>query len=90
MNLHDFMEDYVEVFAKDFKKGKKEKLIRILQYVPNLAPEQNKNDWKKIIDENLNSNTPLKTCKSCHVQFKKSYKKTYRQKILEIPSEILE
>ncbi|MCX8000752.1 MAG: hypothetical protein N3A69_17695 [Leptospiraceae bacterium] len=90
MNLHDFMEDYVEAAEKDFKRGKTEKLIQLLKYIPNLAPEQDKEEWKKIVDEHLNSDTPLKSCKSCHVQFKKSYKKTYRKKLLEIPTELLE
>ncbi len=90
MNLHDFMEDYVEVAEKDYKKGKKEKLIQLLEYVPNLAPEENKEEWKTIVSKHLSENTPLKSCKSCHSQFKKSYKKTYRKKLLDIPSNILE
>lgn len=90
MNLHDFMEEYVETAEKDFKKGKKDKLIQLLKYIPNLAPEGDKEEWKKIVEEHLNADTPLKSCKSCHVQFKKAYKKTYRKKLLEIPIEILE
>lgn len=90
MNLHDFMEDYVETAEKDYKKGKKEKLIKLLQYVPNLAPEKDKEEWKKIVDEHIANDTPLKSCKSCHSKFKKEYKKNYRKKLLDIPTEILE
>ncbi len=89
MNLHDFMEDYVETAEKDYKKGKKEKLLQLLNFIPELAPEKDKATWKEIVDEHVKSGEVLKSCKSCHVKFKKEYKKLYRKKLLDIPEDLL-
>lgn len=89
MNLHDFMEDYMETAEHDYKKGKKEYLITLLKLTPDLAPEKDKKVWKEIVDKHLESGDLLKSCKACHSKFKKSYKKTYRKKLLQIPTEAL-
>ena len=89
MNLHDYMEDHMEQAEKLFKKGKKESLENILKKLPALAPEEDRQEWEKITTSHLESGELLKSCKSCHVKFKKSYKKTFRKKILEIPEEML-
>lgn len=89
MNLHDFMEDYVENAEHKFKKGKKDPLLKLLKYMPELAPEKDREEWQEIVTKHIESGELLKSCKACHVKFKKQYKKTYRKKLLEIPEEIL-
>jgi hypothetical protein len=89
MTLHDFMEDYVELAEKKFKKGDKEALQNILAALPDLAIAEEKERWKKITDEALESGKLLSSCKNCHKEFKKSYKKTYKKRLVEIPTELL-
>ena len=89
MNLHDYMEDYMEAAEKSYKSGNKEPLKKILQSLPQLAPSADREEWEKITTTHLEKGDLLKSCKSCHVQFKKSYKKAFRKKILEIPEEML-
>mgnify|MGYP001255484393 CR=1 FL=1 len=89
MNLHDYMEDYMESAEKSFKKGNKEPLEKILKNLPSLAPEADREEWEKITTAHLEKGDLLKSCKSCHTKFKKTYKKTFRKKILEIPQEML-
>lgn len=89
MNLHDYMEDHMEQAEKQFKKGNKEPLEKILKKLPILAPESDREEWETITKTHLESGELLKSCKSCHTRFKKAYKKTFRKKILEIPEEML-
>jgi hypothetical protein len=89
MNLHDYMEDHMEIAEKQFKKGKKQKLETILKRLPELAPEADREEWEKITTSHLEKGDLLKSCKSCHTKFKKTYKKTLRKKILDIPEEML-
>lgn len=79
----------METAEKQFKKGNKEALERILANLPKLAPEADREEWEKITSGHLEKGDLLKSCKTCHTKFKKSYKKTYKKKILEIPEELL-
>ena len=89
MTLHDFMEDYVELAEKKFKKGDKEYLQKILEEIPNLAIPEEKEHWKKITDEAIESGKLLSSCKNCHKEYKKQYKKIYKKRLVEIPTELL-
>lgn len=90
MNLHDFMEDYTKPATKLYdKKDNAEYLNKILEKVPDMAPEDQKAEWKEIIDAKLALGKPDETCKSCHTKFKKEYKKNYRKKLIQVPEELL-
>ncbi|TGL56585.1 hypothetical protein EHQ59_01065 [Leptospira kemamanensis] len=90
MNLHDFMEDYTKPATKLYdKKDNAEYLNKILEKVPDMAPEEQKAEWKEIIDAKLALGKPDETCKSCHTKFKKEYKKNYRKKLIQVPEELL-
>jgi hypothetical protein len=88
MNLHDYMEEYMESAEKSYKNGNKEPLKLILQNLPQLAPASDREEWEKITSSHLEKGDLLKSCKSCHTKFKKAYKKAFRKKILEIPEEM--
>jgi hypothetical protein len=88
MILHDYMEEYMESAEKSFKSGNKEPLKKILQLLPQLAPSADREEWEKITSAHLEKGDLTKSCKSCHTKFKKSYKKAFRKKILEIPEEM--
>jgi hypothetical protein len=90
MTLYDFMEDYTEIAAKNAKKGKPEQLKKILLEIPNMAIESEKEVWKKMVLEAIETDNLQKSCKSCHSVYKKSYKKTYRKRLVNIPVDILE
>ena len=90
MTLHDFMEDHVEIAESKFKKGKKEALQKILEEIPNLALDEDKEKWKKIISESIESEKLLTSCKNCHKEYKKSYKKSFRKRLVKIPVELLQ
>ncbi|MDX1959726.1 MAG: hypothetical protein SFU98_14215 [Leptospiraceae bacterium] len=85
MTLHDFMEDYMEQAEKDYKKGKKEDLEKYLKLNKGFAPEDYKEEWEKITNEALTSGKLLSSCKSCHTEFKKLYKKNYKKRLIEVP-----
>lgn len=90
MNLHDFMEDYTKPATKLYdKKGNADYLNKILEKVPDMATEDQKVEWKEIIDSNLAQGTPDETCKACHTKFKKEYKKNYRKRLIEVPEDLL-
>lgn len=90
MNLHDFMEDYTKPATKLYdKKDNADYLNKILEKVPDMAPEDQKAEWKEIIDAKLSVGKPDETCKSCHTKFKKEYKKNYRKKLIKVPEELL-
>ncbi|ABZ93087.1 Hypothetical protein LBF_0551 [Leptospira biflexa serovar Patoc strain 'Patoc 1 (Ames)'] len=90
MNLHDFMEDYTKPATKLYdKKDNADYLNKILEKVPDMAPEDQKAEWKEIIDAKLAVGKPDETCKSCHTKFKKEYKKNYRKKLIQVPDELL-
>ncbi|HMV43250.1 MAG TPA: hypothetical protein PK079_16355 [Leptospiraceae bacterium] len=89
MTLHDFMEDYVEAAEKKFKKGNKEPLKKILEFLPETAIPEDKEEWQKITEKYLASEEYLASCKACHSKFKKSYKKSYKKRLVTIPKEIL-
>lgn len=90
MTLHDFMEDYVELAEKKFKKGDKEPMKKILELIPTLALPEEKEKWEAITNESLESGKYLSSCKSCHTKFKKPYKKSYRKRLVSIPKEVLD
>ncbi len=90
MNLHDFMEEYTKPATKLYdKKDNADYLNKILEKVPDMAPEDQKAEWKEIIDSKLALGKPDETCKSCHTKFKKEYKKNYRKKLIQVPEELL-
>ncbi|XDD47018.1 hypothetical protein AB3N60_02720 [Leptospira sp. WS39.C2] len=90
MNLHDFMEEYTKPATKLYdKKDNADYLNQILAKVPDMAPEDQKAEWKEIIDAKLAVGKPDETCKSCHTKFKKEYKKNYRKKLIQVPEELL-
>ncbi|TGK46513.1 hypothetical protein [Leptospira bouyouniensis] len=90
MSLHDFMEDYTKPATKLYdKKDNADYLNKILEKVPDMAPEDQKAEWKEIIDAKLAVGKPDETCKSCHTKFKKEYKKNYRKKLIKVPEELL-
>ncbi|GBF42888.1 hypothetical protein LPTSP2_21800 [Leptospira ellinghausenii] len=90
MNLHDFMEEYTKPATKLYdKKDNADYLNKILAKVPDMAPEDQKAEWKEMIDSKLAVGKPDETCKSCHTKFKKEYKKNYRKKLIQVPEELL-
>lgn len=89
-NLHDFMEDYTKPAMKYFKKtGKNDYLTKIIREVPSLAIAEEKADWQKIVDESLNEGKPENSCKSCHDDFKKEYKKKNRKREILVPQSLV-
>jgi hypothetical protein len=89
MTLHEFMENHVDLAEQKFKKGNKEQLIKFVKLMPELSPGQDKAEWKKIVDDHISSDQILKSCKACHIKFKKEYKDTYKKRLVEIPEDIL-
>lgn len=90
MNLHDFMEDFTKPATKLYdKKDNSDYLNKILEKIPDMAPEDQKAEWKEIIDAKLAVGKPDETCKSCHTKFKKEYKAKYRKKLILIPEDLL-
>jgi hypothetical protein len=93
ITLHDYMEDYVEVVEEDFKKNpeaNRQKLLLLLKAIPFMAIDENKEEWQKIVDKHLSENEPLESCKACHQKFKKSYKNTYRKRLIPIDRTLFE
>lgn len=88
MTLYDFMEDYTEVASKQAKKGQPENLKKILDVMPNMAIDSEKEDWKRIVEEYQASGELQKSCKACHSKYKRSYKKTYRKRLIQVPIEV--
>lgn len=86
--MKEYMEDHLEVAEEMYESGNQEPLLRILKSLDQFAPEKEREDWKEITESAL-STDPLKSCKSCHSQFKKSYKKNFRKKFLEIPESLV-
>lgn len=89
ITMHDFMEDYVEVAEKKFKKGNKAPLKKILEFLPEASIPENKEEWQTITNKYLESEAYLSSCKACHSKYKKSYKKTYKKRLISVPKEIL-
>jgi hypothetical protein len=89
MTLHDYMENHMETAEEKFKKGDKADLERLLKNVHLLAPEKDREEWQKITNSHLENGSLMKSCKACHSKFKKSYKKVYKKKLLNIPDELL-
>ncbi|MCC5813226.1 MAG: hypothetical protein JJT78_00590 [Leptospira sp.] len=88
-NLHDFMEDYTKEAMKHFKKtGDRTYLNRLLPEFPALTIEEQRTDWKKIVDQSIAEGKPEKSCKTCHDLYKKDYKKLYRKREIRIPEKI--
>ena len=89
MTMHDFMEDYTEPATKLYKKGKKEKLQIIAEFIPNIALKKDKGKWLEIVQKAKVTGNLRKSCKSCHKLYKRKYKKTYRKRLVQIPKRIL-
>jgi hypothetical protein len=88
MTLHDFMEDYTKPASKLYEKqNNAEYLNKILDKVAAMAPADQQQDWKEIIDAKLAIGKPEDSCKSCHTKFKKEYKKNFRKKLIAVPAE---
>jgi len=93
MNLHDFMEDYTEIAEKKAKKGELKYLERVYKEIPNLALPESKEKWKEITSKALEAKdfkAFKKSCKTCHKEFKKAYKKTYRKRLVTIPADLIQ
>lgn len=90
MTMHDFMEDYVEWGEKQFKKGNKEPLKKMLEVMPSLALADDKEKWEEIVNKYIESGKYMASCKACHVDYKKPYKKAHKKRLVSIPGEILE
>lgn len=91
MTIHDFMHDYTKPLMKRYKRtGKgKEKILKILEAVPDMALAEQKDDWQKIVNEAIESDDLEKSCSGCHKPYKKKYKKTYRKRPVQIPAELI-
>lgn len=89
MTLHDFMEDYVELAEKKYKKADKEYLKKILQELPNFAIDEDKVKWKEISDQAIESGNLMSSCKNCHKLYKKEYKKSYKKRLIQVPEELI-
>lgn len=88
-NLHDFMEDYTKPAMKHFKKtGDRSFLMKLVPIFPELTIDEQKEDWKKIVDSAMAKGEPEASCKKCHDQYKKDYKKKYRKREIVIPDSI--
>ncbi|WCL48808.1 hypothetical protein [Leptospira sp. GIMC2001] len=89
-NLHDFMEDYTKPAMQYFKKtGDRVYLNKILVEVPSLGLDDQREDWKKIVDKSLDSGKAETSCKSCHDLYKKDYKKKFRKREIQIPESLI-
>jgi len=89
MTLHDFMEDYVRAADKYRKKsGDPSILIQMIKVVPNLALPEQKERWGEIVNQALSDQKPEASCATCHKEFKKTYKKEFRKREVEIPEEL--
>jgi hypothetical protein len=89
MTLKDFMEDYLDPIAKS-KSPDKEKLKKIYTILPDLAIEESREKWTEITNKAMETEDYKASCKSCHSEFKKPYKKTYRKRLVSIPMELLD
>lgn len=89
-NLHDFMEDYTKPALKHFKRtGDRKFLNQLVPVFPELTIDEQKEDWKKIVDKAMSEGKPENSCKSCHKIYKKKYKKVFRKREITIPESIL-
>ncbi len=89
MNIHDFMEDYTEIAMKKAKKGNSKYLERVLKEIPNMALPDAKEKWTEISQRALETKEYKKSCSTCHKEFKKPYKKTYRKRLVSIPDDLI-
>lgn len=89
MTLHEFMEDYVELGEKKFKKGDSEYLKKLLQEIPNFAIDSDKERWKEISDKAIESGNLTSSCKNCHKIYKRDYKKSYKKRLIQVPEELI-
>ena len=90
MNLHDFMEDYTEIAEKKAKKGDSKYLERVLKEIPKLALPEAKEKWSEISAKALETKEFKASCKSCHKEFKKPYKKAYRKRLVTISADLIQ
>ena len=91
MTIHDFMHDYTKPVMKKYKKtGDASKIVKILEAVPAMAPVDEKEDWKKIVDTALQTKDYEKSCSGCHKPYKKKYKKKFRKRPVLIPAELIQ
>jgi hypothetical protein len=89
ITLEEFMDDYTKPAAKYLKNKKDQKYLEeILRVVPDLAPDKDKAEWKKIVDDHLSSGDLEGSCKSCHKVFKKEYQKTFSKRLILVPDAI--
>lgn len=89
MTLEKYMEDYVKPADKKYKNGDTKYLLRSLEVVPSMAIDDYKQKWTDIMNEAKNTGDYRATCKSCHKLHKKEYHKTYKNRLIQVPLELL-
>ncbi|HEY9032918.1 MAG TPA: hypothetical protein VIN71_03190 [Pseudomonadales bacterium] len=89
-NVRDFMKSYVKPAEKLAKKGEAEPLRRILAAVPAMAQADDQAQWQVIADKALASGDLRASCKACHSEYKKTYKKEYRDSKVEVSAELVD
>ena len=90
MTLHDFMHDYTKPVFKKYKlDGKADKLKRILEAIPAMAPQKDREKWQTIVTKSLQSRDYKSSCGSCHRPFKKSYKAKFRKRPVMIEKDLI-
>ncbi|MEM7184828.1 MAG: hypothetical protein AAF518_28290 [Spirochaetota bacterium] len=89
MTMHDFMEDFTKPATKLYKKGEKEKLKIITDFIPHIALKKDRSKWKEIVQKAKQTGNLRRSCKSCHKLYKRKYKRTYKRRLIEIPPHIL-
>lgn len=88
-NVHDFMEDYAKPLDKLAKKGNAEPLQRFLQQLPELATEKDKKEWQDIVDKAIAEEKMSSSCRACHSVYKRAYGKANRDRVVEVPAELV-
>lgn len=88
MTLKRFMEEYTKPATKLYRRGQKEPLIELIEIMPELALEKDREDWRQIIEKAKKAGNLRKSCRACHKRYKRRYKRTYKKRLVQIPSNL--
>lgn len=89
IGLHDFMEEYVKPAAELAKEGNDAAVLRVLEVIPHLALEKDRDAWQKIVSAAIDAKKPNSSCRACHKEYKRDYDKNRPNMQILIPEELI-
>lgn len=89
MLLYDFMEDYAKPASKLAEAGNTEPMMRVLAAIPNMALENDKQEWQQLIDKAVAAEKPGGSCRACHRNFKKTYQKQHEDHQVRVSNALI-